>query len=185
MIARRSILTGLVALVAAPAIVKVGQVMAINSGLVPGDVSMRYIENYWAFASEPARVDVLYGRLTVDQITRDAVRLFRHSNEFLRNMDRQYDVKSGVETNARYQANKIGDTLRIRLPNDYVVSDGPSLSMQEPVNKVVHILKAKNADEWEPWGQVEPLAPVALAAAALVAAPEILKTPVTRRFWSK
>jgi hypothetical protein len=63
--------------------------------------------------------------LTVNMITRRAVMLFKNSNAFIQNLDRQYDDQYAVE------GAKIGDTLRIRLPNDYVVADGPALSVQD------------------------------------------------------
>ena len=63
--------------------------------------------------------------LTTSQITREAVRLFVNSNSFIMNIDCQYDDRFAVE------GAKIGDTLRIRLPNDYVVTDGPALSVQD------------------------------------------------------
>lgn len=62
--------------------------------------------------------------LTTLQITRLAVRLFKNSNAFIQNIDTQYSdefAKDGA---------KIGDTLKIRLPNDYTVADGPALSAQ-------------------------------------------------------
>ncbi|MFC4275561.1 P22 phage major capsid protein family protein [Achromobacter aloeverae] len=62
--------------------------------------------------------------LTIDMITNEAVRLFTQSNAFLRSISRQYDDQF-----ARTGA-KIGDTLRIRLPNDYIVQNGPSITPQ-------------------------------------------------------
>lgn len=62
--------------------------------------------------------------LTIDMITREAVRLFKNSNLFIMNMDTQYDPSF-----ARDGA-KIGNSLRIRLPNDYVVTSGPAMSLQ-------------------------------------------------------
>ena len=47
--------------------------------------------------------------LTINMITREAVRLWKNSNEFLRNIDTQYD-DSFAKTGA-----KIGTALRIRL----------------------------------------------------------------------
>jgi hypothetical protein len=58
--------------------------------------------------------------LTINMITREAVRLFRNSNWFLRTIGRQYDdefARSGA---------KIGQQLRIRLPNDYTLRTGPT-----------------------------------------------------------
>lgn len=56
--------------------------------------------------------------LTISMITREALRLFINSNAFLKNVDRQYDDQFAVV------GAKIGDTLRIRLPNDYTVRTG-------------------------------------------------------------
>jgi hypothetical protein len=63
--------------------------------------------------------------LTIGGITREAIRLFMNSNAFIGNIEKQYD-SSFAKTGA-----KIGQQLRIRLPNDYVVSDGPALSVQD------------------------------------------------------
>jgi len=63
--------------------------------------------------------------LTIDMITREALRLFVNSNAFLRNINRQYDSQF-AKTGA-----KIGDTLRIRLPNDYTVRTGKTAVPQD------------------------------------------------------
>lgn len=63
--------------------------------------------------------------LTIGGITREAIRLFMNSNAFIGNIEKQYD-SAFAKTGA-----KIGQQLRIRLPNDYVVSDGPALSVQD------------------------------------------------------
>lgn len=62
--------------------------------------------------------------LTIDMITREAVRLFKNSNLFIMNMDTQYDGSFAID------GAKIGSILRIRLPNDYTVSDGPAMQLQ-------------------------------------------------------
>jgi hypothetical protein len=62
--------------------------------------------------------------LTINMITNEAVRLFTQTNAFLRTVSRQYDdqfARSGA---------KIGQTLRIRLPNDYLVGTGPTITPQ-------------------------------------------------------
>jgi len=62
--------------------------------------------------------------LTIDMITREALRLFKNSNVFLKSIDRQYDAdfaRSGA---------KIGSSLRIRLPNDFTVRRGAAASVQ-------------------------------------------------------
>jgi hypothetical protein len=63
--------------------------------------------------------------LTIDMITREAIMLFKNSNAFIQNIDRQYDDQF-----ARDGA-KIGTSLRIRLPNDYVVRTGAGMSIQD------------------------------------------------------
>ena len=61
--------------------------------------------------------------LTLGGITREAVRLWKNSNAFLNSIDRQYDKE--------YQNSgaKIGEQLRIRLPNDFVARTGPTLTL--------------------------------------------------------
>jgi hypothetical protein len=51
--------------------------------------------------------------------------LFLNSNAFIGNITKQYDDQFAI-TGA-----KIGQQLKIRLPNDYTVSDGPALSVQD------------------------------------------------------
>lgn len=62
--------------------------------------------------------------LTIDMITKEAVRLFKNSNLFIMNMDTQYDPAFAID------GAKIGSTLRIRLPNDYIVTSGPAMQLQ-------------------------------------------------------
>ncbi len=62
--------------------------------------------------------------LTIDMITSEAVRLFKNSNLFIMNMDTQYDAAFAVD------GAKIGSKLRIRLPNDYIVTQGPAMQLQ-------------------------------------------------------
>jgi hypothetical protein len=69
-------------------------------------------------------------------ITREALRIFKNSNLFLRNIDSQYDdsfAKSGA---------KIGDTLRIRLPNEYTVRTGKVAAPQDTVERSIPLTVA-------------------------------------------
>lgn len=63
--------------------------------------------------------------LTVSQITRFSIPLFTNTNAFLKYMPRQFDDQFGNE------GAKIGAQLRIRLPNDYAVTDGPGIAIQD------------------------------------------------------
>jgi hypothetical protein len=58
-------------------------------------------------------------------ITREAVRLWVNTNSFLQHIDTQYDDQFAI-TGA-----KIGQSLRIRLPNDYTVRTGPVAQIQD------------------------------------------------------
>lgn len=62
--------------------------------------------------------------LTINMITREAVRLWKNTNAFMQSIDTQYD-DSFAKTGA-----KIGTALRVRLPNDYTVRTGPAASVQ-------------------------------------------------------
>lgn len=67
--------------------------------------------------------------LTIDMITRAAVSLFKNSNMFIQNIDTQYDSQFAID------GAKIGDSLRIRLPNDFTVRTGPALQAQDTSEK--------------------------------------------------
>lgn len=72
--------------------------------------------------------------LTPSMITREALRIFKNTNLFLRNIDTQYD-DSFAKTGA-----KIGDTLRIRLPNEYVTRTGKVATPQDTVERSVPLV---------------------------------------------
>lgn len=63
--------------------------------------------------------------LTPSQITREALRVLHQKLNFIGSVNRQYD-SSFAKTGA-----KIGDSLRIRLPNQYVVRDGITMQPQD------------------------------------------------------
>lgn len=67
-------------------------------------------------------------------ITAEAVSLFKNSNLFIMNMDTQYDPAFAVD------GAKIGSALRIRLPNDYVVRQGPAMQLQNTTEQYVTLL---------------------------------------------
>lgn len=63
--------------------------------------------------------------LTPSMITRYSIKLFLNTNFFIQNINRQYDSQFGIE------GARIGVQLRIRYPNDYTVTDGPGISLQD------------------------------------------------------
>lgn len=63
--------------------------------------------------------------LTPVQITRKALQILHQKLNFIGSINRQYD-DSYAKTGA-----KIGDSLKIRLPNEYLVSDGATLVKQD------------------------------------------------------
>src|ERR1700678_193465 len=74
--------------------------------------------------------------LTINMITREAVRLWKNTNAFLQNIDTQYD-DSFAQTGA-----KVGTALRIRLPNDYTVRTGPAASVQDTAEQSTTLVLA-------------------------------------------
>lgn len=63
--------------------------------------------------------------LTPTAVTRKALQILHQKLNFIGSINRQYDdsfAKAGA---------KIGDSLKIRLPNEYTVSDGPTLVTQD------------------------------------------------------
>lgn len=87
--------------------------------------------------------------LTINMITNEAVRLFTQSNAFLRTVNRQYDDQF-----ARTGA-KIGNTLRVRLPNDYVVSTGAAITPQGTTEQNTSLTVATQANVPVSFGTAE------------------------------
>lgn len=169
MIERRSLLIGLGALFAAPAIVKASSLMKI----APTSV-IRLPRNKYLILNP------------LHQITREAVELWTNSDAFIKEIDAQYDKEfaedyaflngeqwieaDGTGSLPKGTRAKIGDTLRIRLPSLAYVTINPdtqliSLWDRPPVSQIPDQL--------------------ALAAVAVAAVPVLLEKPVTRRFWNK
>ena len=63
--------------------------------------------------------------LTIDMITRKSLEILENNLVITRNVNRQYDDSFAV------QGAKIGSTLRIRLPDRALVSDGAALQVQD------------------------------------------------------
>ena len=63
--------------------------------------------------------------LTIDMITRKALEILENNLVITRNVNRQYDDSFAV------QGAKIGSTLRIRLPDRALVTDGAALQVQD------------------------------------------------------
>jgi P22 coat protein - gene protein 5 len=63
--------------------------------------------------------------LTIDMITRKALQILENNLVITRNVNRQYDDSFAVE------GAKIGSTLRIRLPDRALVTDGAALQVQD------------------------------------------------------
>lgn len=71
--------------------------------------------------------------LTSTQITREALRILHQKLNFVGSITREYDdsfAKDGA---------KIGDTLKVRLPNQYKVRTGAALSAQDTVESSVDL----------------------------------------------
>ena len=62
--------------------------------------------------------------ITINMVTRMAVRIFKNTNRFLKSINTQYSDMFAID------GAKIGDTVRIRLPNDYTVRAGAAASVQ-------------------------------------------------------
>lgn len=63
--------------------------------------------------------------LTPSMITRYSIRMFLNTNYFIQNISRQFEDAFGQE------GAKIGAQLRIRYANQYTVTDGPGIALQD------------------------------------------------------
>lgn len=71
--------------------------------------------------------------LTIDMITREALRILHNNIVFAKKVTKRYDSSFAQE------GAKIGDTLRVRLPNQYTVTDGATLAVQDTVTQKVDV----------------------------------------------
>lgn len=80
--------------------------------------------------------------LTPQQITRRALVILHQKLNFVGNINRQYDDRFAQD------GAKIGDTLRIRLPNQYTVRTGAALSAQDTTetNTTLQVNNQKGVD---------------------------------------
>ena len=62
--------------------------------------------------------------ITINMVTRMAVRIFKNTNRFLKSINTQYSDMFAID------GAKVGDTVRIRLPNDYTLRVGAAASVQ-------------------------------------------------------
>lgn len=67
--------------------------------------------------------------LTPSMITRYSIRMFLNTNYFLQNISRQFEDQFGEE------GARIGAQLRVRIPNQYTVTDGPGLAVQDTLEQ--------------------------------------------------
>jgi hypothetical protein len=74
--------------------------------------------------------------LTINMITREAVRLWKNTNAFIQNIEQQYD-----DSFAKVGA-KIGTQLRVRLPNDYTVRTGAAAQIQDTTEQSTTLVVA-------------------------------------------
>jgi hypothetical protein len=74
--------------------------------------------------------------LTPDEITAEALRILHQQLVFITKMDRQYDDSFAQE------GAKIGDTLRIRLPNEFVVRTGRVADPQDTSERNIELTVA-------------------------------------------
>jgi hypothetical protein len=71
--------------------------------------------------------------ITATQVTREALRVLHQKLNFIGSIVRDYDDRFAKE------GAKIGDTLKVRLPNEYTVRTGATLSAQDTVETTVDL----------------------------------------------
>ena len=72
--------------------------------------------------------------LTPQMITREALRILHQKLNFIGSINRQYDERFAND------GAKIGDTLQLRLPNQYTIRSGPALSAQDTVEQKLDLV---------------------------------------------
>jgi len=74
--------------------------------------------------------------LTPTAVTREALRILHQKLNFIGNIDRQYDSSFAKE------GAKIGNTLKVRLPNEYTVRTGKNIEVQQTSETSVDLVMA-------------------------------------------
>lgn len=92
---RRGFLGSILALCAAPAIVRIGSLMPVRNIVLPTDAEFATV------VGNPF--------LTIDEITREALRLMNGNVSFIAAINKQYDA----------QFSNVGNVLTIRRPRNY------------------------------------------------------------------
>lgn len=67
-------------------------------------------------------------------ITREALMIRRNTNDFVQNLSREY------QSQFAQRGAKIGDTINVRLPNDYVVQDGPIVNPEATAERSIPLV---------------------------------------------
>lgn len=106
-ISRRGLLGGLVAMLAAPTIVRVENLMVLPAPqkvIVPSLGEFIHIRLPNNFSVQETAVDFAVNNnlMTINQITREAVRLWTNSNAFIRNIDQQFAQDFGFMTGEQW-----------------------------------------------------------------------------------
>jgi len=80
--------------------------------------------------------------LTPTAVTRESLRVFHEKAKFIRSINKQYDSSFAVE------GAKIGDSLKIKLPNQYTVRTGINMSAQDTteVSTTLQVATVKGVD---------------------------------------
>lgn len=116
-LSRRGFIGGLLAVVSAPAIVRVESLMPVRAEIIRPTIEI-ISSNVALEIGDVISTVSADGYLTVQSISREAVKLLANSNVFIKAIDEQYDR----EFAANYA--RIGDTVRIKLPNDFTIGEG-------------------------------------------------------------
>jgi hypothetical protein len=126
MLARRGFLAGLIATLAAPAIIRPGLLMPVRRILIPVDCDLKAFDGLLTFADFDERYLRPAAQQLASDIDAEIVNGLRTpsmiTNETLRLLERNLIVADWLNPAFEPQFRGIGSTLRIRVPNRFTVS---------------------------------------------------------------
>lgn len=174
MIERRSILKCLIGAIAAPAIIKVAGIMPVRASLQPAGISMRSLVDYVPGDQDIERLDMLYGFVPDGSIRLgDTITWEGESRGPLRQF--VVTATNDADRMISYASSDSMEVGRLRTETPWITSQTEGGLMFRSISK---------SEALERWPAPSAIDGLALAAAAVAIAPTVLKTPVTRRFWS-
>lgn len=181
MIERRALITGLVALVAAPAIVKAASLMKV----APTEKlrTVYWQSPWWEYDVRRDKWTEYSNPLTLDQYSERVMQPML--DHLAASIEREAVLARDFYAGEQWSTEQVGEIVRFRLPNDYAAGEvsHPADALAYSIKEQGRILIEAIPKMYDTSQIPTALGVAALAVAAAPVVEQVLQKPVTRRFW--